>query len=286
MDEYVRSDLACECGAIDEEERDATFREEERCGFRVQCLEIKSEAAAKRIGREVGRYVTVDVGRIWEEMPQKQEEAENVIGEGIKETAKRLGYKSGGDVLVCGLGNRLLTADSLGPLCADGVLVTRQVKETNGYLFDTLHHESVASVSPGVAPQTGMETADILLGICEKLRPALVIVVDALAARDTARLATTVQLCDRGLAPGSGVGGRRVPIDRETLGVPVMSLGAPTVVDSVTLVRDALEKAGVGEREAILGKVKGFFVSPGDADAAVACLASILSRAIDFAFSI
>lgn len=286
MDEYIRSDLACECGVIDEDERDATFCEEEKSGFKVQCLEVRSKAAAKRIGRDVGRYVTVEVGRIWEELPSRRDKAAAVIGDGIRETAKLLGYNGGGDVLVCGLGNRLLTADSLGPLCADGVLVTRHVKESDVRLFESICHGSVAAVSPGVAPQTGMETADILRGICEKFRPSLVIAVDALAARDISHLVTTVQLCDRGLAPGSGVGSRRVPINRDTLGVPVMSVGAPTVVDSVTLVRDALEQAGVGDRDAVLGSVKGFFVSPGDADAAVSGLAAVLSQAIDAAFSI
>ena len=145
-----------------------------------------------------------------------------------------------GAVLVIGLGNRRITADSLGPRVVDGVLVTRHMREnTPASLKGRLR--AVSAVAPGVLGVTGMETADVVRGIVEHTRPEAVIAVDALAARETARICTTMQIADTGIQPGSGVGNHRLGLDEESLGVPVIAVGVPMVVYAATIARDALE---------------------------------------------
>lgn len=285
---YGRSDLACEIGAVGEDEEGAYFSESEEQGYKVQTLEIVSERASEKLGKPVGRYITVTVGTVRGKTSAEKKDAVKVIGSKIREIAEEKGYKKGGTVLVCGLGNRNLTADCLGALCADRVFVTAHVKDSDPKLFSLLGRPSVICVSPGVASQTGIEAARVLRGICEEAKPSICIAVDALAARETARLVTTVQLCSCGLAPGSGVGNRRVCVDEENLGVPVISVGVPTVVDCASLVLDTLDRAGIEEVSDSLAEVlessRGYFVSPGDADVSVTALAGIIAKAIDEAF--
>ena len=145
-----------------------------------------------------------------------------------------------GSVLVIGLGNRRITADSLGPRTIDGVLVTRHMRENTPVPLKG-RLRSVSAVAPGVLGVTGLETAEMVQGVVEHTKPDAVIAVDALAARETCRICTTLQISDTGIQPGSGVGNHRLGLNEETLGVPVIAVGVPMVVYASTIVRDALD---------------------------------------------
>jgi spore protease len=193
-------------------------------------------------------------------------------------------------ILVVGLGNRAMTADAIGPMVVDRITVTRHVKRLDPPLFRRLAHRSVAAFCPGVLGQTGMESADGVKAVAGTLRPRLLLVIDALAARSPDRLAATVQLSTGGIAPGSGVGNNRPAFTRDSMGLPVIAIGVPMVVDSSTLVSDALEKAGISDLPPALLPVlengRSFFVSLKEADAATESMATLLASAIDSAMSV
>ena len=206
--------------------------------------------------------------------------------------AKRLsGKEISPDFSVCvvGLGNRELTADALGPLVASRLTATRHLRREEDELYRSLKCCLLSSVTPGVLGQTGIETLELLRGTVGSVSPDLVIAVDALAARSGDRLASTVQISDTGICPGSGVGNHRAELSKKTLGVPVISLGIPTVIYSSTLVWDALREAGIEEAGESLHRIlenrRSFFVTPKDCDCIVEAGARILSRAIALSFT-
>ena len=283
---YIQSDLAMERRGTDGESEGIEYEETKRGGFLLTRLRIKNKAGERTIGRPRGNYVTLSVGKPWLMSEEQLEAAEDLLCREIGDMAKKIcDCKS---VLVAGLGNRAITADALGPLVTDDLVITRHVRLHEKKLFDSLFCCEVASLAPGVLAQTGIETLELIRGAVERVRPELVIAVDALAARGVDRLATTVQLCDTGIAPGSGIGNTRAALDRESLGVPVMAIGVPTVVNSSTLVRDALELGGINDispgLEEVLENGRSFFVSLKESDVAVRELAGLISRAINRTF--
>ncbi len=193
-------------------------------------------------------------------------------------------------MLVAGLGNRFITADALGPLAVKGISVTRHIKTVSPALYDRIGYGcEISAIAPGVVGQTGIETLELIKGAAEKISPSLIIVIDALASRSVDRLAQTVQLSNSPIAPGSGIGNKRQVLSKETLGCPVIAIGAPTVVDSSTLVYDALGKAGIEDIDASLKEVldngKNFMVSLKDSDVAVSELARLIAHSINLAFA-
>ena len=190
---------------------------------------------------------------------------------------------------MAGLGNAELTADAIGPKTVGMLTATRHLREHEGGLYRRLGCSSLSAMAPGVLGQTGIETLELLRGAVRFVRPDIVILVDALAARSCDRLAATVQISDVGISPGSGVGNHRSAITRESLGVPVISVGVPTVVNSATLVYDALTEAGIETIDDSLHKVlksgRSFFVSPKESDVITHEVARLLSRSIALAFT-
>lgn len=290
---YARSDLACESVAREGMQIEGTEYKERRVGeFLHSALRVKSETAANRLGKEVGVYVTISCGRIDGMSEENTRLLERLLAGEVRGMAARLTGKAVDEnfcVLIAGLGNAALTADAIGPKTAMRLTATRHLREHDVKVFRSVGCAAVAALAPGVLGQTGIETAELLRGAVACVHPDVVIAVDALAARSCDRLATTVQLCDTGIAPGSGVGNHRTAINRETLGVPVIALGVPTVVDSSTLVYDALRKSGIEEigeelRE-VLENGKRFFVSLKESDLICESVSSILSRALGIAFA-
>jgi spore protease len=213
-----------------------------------------------------------------------EEEIARILGD-------MLGRASGGraveelSVLVVGLGNRAITADAIGPAVVDELLITRHLREQEPAIFARMRCSAVSALAPGVLGQTGMEAAEVVAGAVRRSRPDAIVAIDALAARSCDRLACTVQLSDTGIAPGSGIGNDRCALTRESMGVPVIALGIPTVVDSSTLVYDALARAGmeqVDERlQQILENGRRFYVSPKEADIITKRTATVIARAIN-----
>lgn len=219
----------------------------------VTRVRVQTEQAARALGKVVGNYVTIDSP----DLPLRDKGLQEDVSRGLaRELVSMIRANFNGmdfwaipdfTTLICGLGNWNATPDAIGPMVAGEVLVTRHVysltpPEKRGGL------KSVAAFSPGVLGLTGVETAEIIAGVVARVRPHLVIVVDALAARSISRLGTTIQLSDTGIQPGSGVGNRRFGINRESMGVPVIAIGAPTVVHALTIIGDALDIVGRGQQ--------------------------------------
>ena len=228
-DRSIRTDLAMEAAeaavltAEDIEKKDVT-----RGGVHITDITVKSERGERELGHNRGRYVTAEVPPLSDD-DRSLEEYAVIIGEYIASLLPKTGT-----VLVAGLGN----IHALGPQAADMVLATRHIGGEFARSTGLDDLRPVAVLTPGVLGQTGIESGEVVRGVCQAVSPAAVIAIDALAARSLTRLGCTVQLADTGIAPGSGIGNNRRRLDRELLGMPVIAVGVPTVVDARTLVAE------------------------------------------------
>lgn len=243
----VRTDLALEVReSIDEEEQSLRGVEVEEYTYQkenihVTKVRIDTKNAAKAMGKPMGIYVTMEAPNMTDEDEGFHKEISACMAKELKDLLpKKEGEQS---FLVVGLGNREVTADSLGPKVVDNLFITRHVIKTYGYAaYNRERMNQISSIEPGVMAKTGMETAEIVKGIIGETTPDVIIAVDALASRSTKRLNRTIQITDSGIWPGSGVGNHRNALTRESLGIPVIAVGIPTVVDAATIVGDAFEK--------------------------------------------
>ena len=283
----VRTDLASEWGAFAQNKAKIegfSYCLRYRRGVKVCEVRIDSDEAKARLNKQKGRYLTVFTERLWEDGEEDFREKVFVFAEELKSLLP----PKPECVLLAGLGNRRITADAVGPESLQYALVTRHLKRSDPKLFSDLGLCSCAAIAPGVLGQTGMESAQILKGVTDYLRPDAVIVIDALAASKLDRLVTTVQLSDTGLSPGSGVGNRRDALDKETLGVPVCSVGVPTVVDAATLACDVLSDRG---EDAEFSQVQAqlsanglnYFVTPKETDALLKQVSRLIGYGINLA---
>lgn len=292
MAQRIRSDLARECGCEENGEGVRVLRTH-ACGHEILRVQIKSEEAAKRIGKPCGRYVTVSCGKALYEGERAAEELRRVLAVELREMAERVVGKRiqhSFSLLVIGLGNAQMTPDALGPQTVERVSVTR-FEDREERMWELCDRPCrISALATGVSCQTGLETAEIVRGVVSVTNPDLVLAVDSLAARATSHLGTTVQLSDTGIQPGSGIGGGRPALTAQTVGVPVLALGVPTVVESETLVKDALVRFGIEEDmpefEDLVHGGKSFFVTPKEIDLLVPSLAALLADSIEKAFSV
>jgi len=268
-----RSDLALECREplMQEDQQGLRCREEEHEGYHVTRLEVLDQAGAEAIGKPVGTYVTI-------ELPPLGEYAD-VYGLGMECAAGELRrmLPPEGPVLVAGLGNDNMTPDALGPRCCALVLATRHIagELAKGAGLGSLR--PVICLTPGVLGRTGMESAELVAAAVRATKPAAVLSVDALCARKLSRLGCTIQLSDSGIVPGSGVGNARQELSRGTLGVPVISLGVPTVVDAATLVADLAEAPAPPAESANMNMM----VTPREVDLLIERAAKLCAMAIN-----
>ncbi len=290
--DYTRSDLACEKMPRVGEAGEGTEMSERHVGeFRILRMRICTEDAERRLGRARGSYVTFECGRLERLGEEALRMLSHLLAGELRGMAKRVTGRAVDarfGVFVAGLGNAELTADAIGPGTVRRLTATRHLREHAEGLYREAGCAALSALAPGVLGQTGIETAEILRGTVRAIRPHLVVVVDSLAARSCARLASTVQISDTGIAPGSGVGNHRSAINADTLGVPVIAVGVPTVVHSATLVYDALAQAGIDPQDEGLRRVlesgDGFFVSPKESDLISGTVSALLADAIDCAF--
>lgn len=247
--------------------------------FSICEIEIQSAEAAERLQKPAGRYITLETPPIHGLSAEERQAL-------AREMAERLAplLPPFGDVLTVGLGNRHITSDALGSRVAEGVLVTRHLKDT---LPDSLRGRlrGVSALCPGVLGVTGMETADMVRGAVEQTRPSAVIAIDALSARACGRIGTAIQITDTGILPGSGVGNHRAGLTRDTLGVPVIAIGVPTVVYSAVIVRDALAALRAERPEELARQLtdQDMVVTPREIDQMVGELGQVLSMGINLA---
>ena len=290
-------------GVILEEEYD---KERE---IRITKVKIETDKGARAMGKPVGTYITMEAPNMAVPDEEYHREISEELAKYIKELIKI--EKEDYVVLVAGLGNRQVTPDALGPHVVDNLAITRHiVKEYGKYAMgeDAVHMTS--AIVPGVMAQTGMETLEIIKGIVKETKPDLVIAVDALAARNSKRLNRTIQIADTGINPGSGVGNHRNGITEGTIGVPVIAIGVPTVVDAATIVNDTMENLiaaletsetlkGVGVvlqgynatekyeliKELISPHLNGMFVTPKDIDETIKRIGYTISEGLNILFS-
>ena len=282
----IRTDLALEAHEINAQAgREDGIRTEEETidGFLVTTVHVSAGEGERLAKKKAGTYINVDVGKSW----LLASEGFAALVALLAGQLRRL-FPSGfsGSALVVGLGNYDITADSIGPKAVEKVVVTRHLRTLNPQLYKSAGFGDLCAFAPGVLGQTGMESAEIVHSIVEAVRPALIVAIDALASRRLARLATTVQLCDTGIYPGAGVSNRRSELSKETLGVPVISIGVPTVVDAATLAYDLLGKDADEQAAAALlaGDGKDMFVTLKESDVITKQTARLLGFAINRAF--
>ena len=238
----IRTDLAIENRELyqeknKEEVSGVEVEKEEGKDYTVTRVKILDELGSRNLGKPKGIYITIEVPKLKNTDQDLKDEISKLLAKEIKGIGKN---DENTKTLIVGLGNWNVTPDALGPKVIDRVLVTRQFFVA--YKKDK--DETVANVSalsPGVMGLTGIETGEIIKGIVEKTRPDLVIAIDALASRRMERVSTTIQISDTGINPGSGVGNKRIGLNEEYLGVPVLAVGVPTVVDAATMINDTMD---------------------------------------------
>ncbi len=199
-----------------------------------------TEAGAAKVGKKQGNYVTIEVQGIRTQDSSLQQQVQEVFSKQLSTFLKKLHIPESASCLIVGLGNWNVTPDALGPLVCENLIVTRHLFELEPQYVDE-GYRPVSSIAPGVMGLTGIETSDIVFGVAEKSKPDFIIAVDALASRSIERVNATIQIADTGIQPGSGVGNKRKELSKETLGVPVISIGVPTVVDAVTITSDTID---------------------------------------------
>lgn len=286
----IRTDLALETQKL------FTEKAEEISGVKVidksvrdieiTQVSIETEEAALKMAKPVGNYVTLQTpdlryidNKIYEKIcRQIADEIKQIIPDDVDKP-----------ILIVGLGNRAITSDSLGPEVVDRLIITRHLFKNAPELISE-NYASVCAIAPGVLGITGMETEEVVSSVCEKVKPCAVIVIDALAARSIERITKTIQICDTGINPGAGVGNNRREISQKTLGIPVIAVGVPTVVDAATIVRDTLNST-LNDEDAetifnsgkIPQEILNFTTTPKEIDILIKKAAEVVANGINFA---
>lgn len=297
----IRTDLAVETSESRKSEEELSgIRTDKRVvseDIEITEVCIETQKAANQLGKPRGTYVTIEAAQMMEEDTGCHREISKVLSKELKKFLPE--DYSNSKILIVGLGNREVTPDALGPKVIDHLFITRHlIKEYGKYLLEFDKCCSVSGIVPGVMAQTGMETVEIMKGIVEETKPNLIIVIDALAARSVKRLNRTIQITDTGIVPGSGVGNYRNAINAENLGVPVIAIGIPTVVDAATIVADTfssffnqmdqedsqMEDVEERIRQIISPKLNTMYVTPKDIDEAVNRLSFTISEGLNMTF--
>ena len=271
----------------------------------VSRVKITNEKGEEAIGKRKGNYITVDVKNLKIANEEETQKMSEVVTKELKSLlAKHVAEKD--SILIVGLGNIYVTPDSLGPKVINEIDITRHLLEYMPEVLDENTRE-VSAISPGVLGTTGIETMEILKGIVDNVKPKLVIIIDALASRNIERISSSVQLADTGIVPGAGVGNARKELTENTLGIPVIAMGIPTVVEAATIAADSLtlfiKKAQEnGESNDFLNKLQeedkykiikeilapeeyNFIVTPKEIDNLIEKMKDIVARGINFAIN-
>ena len=272
--------------------------------IKITRVKIQSQEGAESLGKPIGNYITIDIKKL---NILTEEEIEKVIECTANEIKARIDELSGekDDILVVGLGNEAVTPDALGPKVVKNIEITRHIIK---YLPQYIDENSrpVSAVAPGVLGTTGIETLEIIQGVVNNIKPKLLIVIDALASRSMERISSTIQIADTGIVPGAGVGNSREELSKRTLGIPVIAIGIPTVVETAVVVNEALDlliekyqqEAKSNEtlnkikeednyqeiKEALMPKEYNFIVTPKEIDELIKNMAKIVSKAMNRAF--
>lgn len=253
----------------------------------VTRVQITTKNGAKAMGKPIGTYITLEADHLTEADEDYHREVSEVIARQLRQLLPD--FKKEKSILVVGLGNRDVTADALGPEVVDHLNITRHMLRQFGhaaYSCEKVHE--ISGIVPGVMGKTGMETAEIIKGVVDSTKPDVIVVIDALAARSTRRLTRTIQITNTGIQPGSGVGNHRNSLTEESLCVPVIAIGIPTVVDAATIVNDAIGHLHQDDPKLqnTFNDMNNMYVTAKDIDSTIKRLGFTLSEALNIAFSI
>ena len=280
----IRTDLALESRerleAEKNEMRGVAFEEihDEKRNVTITKVVIETENGAKSIGKPMGTYLTLEAP----DMAVPDEGSHREVSEVLSEQLREIIKDEIQSVLVVGLGNREVTPDALGPEVISNLYITRHIlREYGEYAFPDKKVASISGIVPGVMAQTGMESLEIIKGIIHETRPQLVIAIDALAARSVKRFGRTIQIADTGINPGSGVGNHRKGLNEQSLGVPVVAIGVPLVVDAATIAYDVCQDV-----DKIPNGIAGMFVTPKNIDETVKTMSYTISEGLNMTFEL
>jgi len=242
-------------------------------------VNITDQSAADILEKPIGKYITITSPPMYSSIPLSDDELLAIS----REISSLL--PPSGTVLVVGLGNNDITPDAIGPRCAHQVLATRHISHELAEQSGLPSLRATCVLAPGVLGQTGIETCEIIRSITQEINPSSIVAIDALAARSVSRLGTTIQIASSGISPGSGVSNRRKELSRETLGVPVISIGIPTVVDASTLVADILDidsgDLSEDQRQAFNLNDRPMMITPREIDLLISQACKILALVIN-----
>lgn len=259
-------------------------------GVAITHMEVLNQKGEEESGKPIGNYTTINIGRVWMSSKKTFETVCKVTANEI-----RAFLPPHGSCLFAGLGNRAIIADAVGPQSASHFVVTRHIKNSDEGLFRSFALRETSCLVPDVLGNTGAEAAELIKGAVDTIHPDFIIAVDALAARRLERLATTVQICNTGISPGSGIANKRTAINQQSMGIPVIAIGIPTVVDAVTLALDVLEEAADNSdmrptqalseiiSNVLSPKGKNFFVTPKETDHIIKDTSKLLGYAVNAA---
>lgn len=279
--------------------------EEEKIGEKIKTTRVKvlDKQGAEAIGKPVGTYITIDVKDLKVANEEDIQQASEVVSKELKTLIEKH-IDNQAPILVVGLGNLYVTPDALGPKVINEIDITRHLLEYMPEVLDK-NTRAVSAVSPGVLGTTGIETQEILKGIVDNIKPQLIIIIDALASRSIERISSSIQIADTGIVPGAGVGNARKELTQNTLGVPVIAMGIPTVVEAATIAADSLtlfiekiqEQAESNDflnqlqeedkyemiKEVLTPSDYNFIVTPKEIDDLIENMKDIVARGINFA---
>lgn len=295
----IRTDLALEAHEVCREE---AKKKEEIDGVSVDIdkeenitvtkIKITNQKGEEAIGKPKGNYITIESPNLKYDISEYERTCHIIA----KSLCSLIGEQDEKPILIAGLGNIEITPDALGPAVVSKLIVTRHIKSSiNNILSDDF--SNVCAIAPGVLGTTGIETSRVIKGIIKEVSPRVIIAVDALAARSADRISTTIQISDTGIQPGAGVGNRREGLNKETLGIDVIALGVPTVVDATTIARDCLdaafsdistEKLSENDKERVINNslsknIKKLVVTPKDIDLVIDRAAKTVANGINLA---
>lgn len=274
----IRTDLAIESLEIGQEilPEGVSKNQQQKGEVVVTTVEISNEQGATILGKPIGKYITLEVPD-FKGLPENFEQEVKVISDEIKNMMP----KKEGLVLVVGLGNSDITPDALGPFAINSIFATRHISGEIAKSTGLEGLRGVCAIAPSVLGKTGMETAEIIKAICDKINPNVVVVVDALASKSIDRLGKTIQISNVGISPGSGVQNKRKELSKETLGVEVISIGVPMVVDMTTIAYELLGEGFQSEKVSTRGQT--MMVTPREIDVIISQAAKTVAMAINLA---
>lgn len=279
-----RRDLYRNANKLENEIDGIECEEEKKEDITVTRVKITNKEGEKALDRKMGNYITIDTKKIHNITEEKEEEIIKTFSTELKAIIEKH-VKSNDEILIVGLGNLYSTPDSLGTKVVENVEITRHIKIYLPNAIDK-NTRSVSAITPGVLGTTGIETVEIVKGIVSNIKPKLVIAIDSLCSKNIDRINKSIQIADTGIIPGGGVGNRQEELSEDTLGIPVIGVGIPTVLDAATIVIDTLNACEIEVQEnEIVNKMKlnnfNFIVTPKEIDALIENMANIVSEGIN-----